>query len=121
MGINCIAGYGSYIYWGRNGTLNSGTPASDTHQAFNPMTSCKVGKGKYAQEQVTTFDKLIHNLEYSSKFEEFEVSFKCYFRDPFILLAAMGYVSMPTSWTGTSDTITANFSSLANYDEDLSG
>ncbi len=116
-----LATPGYRIMYGTSSTFKAGDPSSDKHQAFNPMISSIdfPDSIKYAIEQITTCNKLYPNIEYDTKLEEGTVTFSCHFRDPILFSTLFTYKGLPTSWTGSGDTMTFDFSNLINKDVNI--
>ncbi|MDH3324004.1 MAG: hypothetical protein OEL89_00035 [Candidatus Peregrinibacteria bacterium] len=116
-----LAGKGYYIYYGRSSTFKGGNRLTDKHQAFNPMVNSIdfPESMKYAIEKVTTCNNLFPNIEYDKELGEGTVRFSCHFRDPLVMATFFTYKGVPGTWTGTSDTMTFNFSTLANQDKNM--
>lgn len=68
---------------------------------------------------ITPVSNLYPQIEVDKNLEPSTVTFRCYFREPFMLLSLFSYKSMTSPWTGTSDTITANFSTRANIEGNI--
>ena len=111
---------GFYIYFCRNSTFKAGDPSSDKHQPFNPITE---NTGIKMPEQVYRLIAPVSNLyptiEVDEKLEPSTITFRCYFREPFLMLTMFTHKEMPSSWTETSDTITANFSTINDIDNNI--
>lgn len=107
--------------YGRSSIFKGGDRSVDKHQALNPMISTISfpDSMKYTIEKITTANKLFPNMEYDTKLEEGTIRFKCNFRDPIVQAMFYTYKGLPTSWTGTSDTMTFNFSNLVNQDKNI--
>lgn len=116
-----LASKGSYIFWGRSSTFDGGDRSADKHQAFNPMKQSIAFPEDmhYTIQKVTTFNNLYHNIEFDSKLETGTVRITTEFRDPFLLAPMFTYKGLPTSWTGTSDVMTFNFSNLNDQDKNI--
>jgi len=116
-----LAGKGSNIFWGRSTTFKGGDRSVDKHQAFNPMVAAIdfPESLKYTIEKITTMDKLFPNIEFDKQLEESTVRFNCLFKDPFMLATFFTYKGVPGTWTGSNDTMTFNFSTLANQDKNI--
>lgn len=111
---------GFYMYWIRSTTFKAGDPSSDKHQPFNPITEStgiKVPENVY--ELIAPVSDLYPQIEVDKSLEPNTVTFRCYFREPFPMLTMFNYKGIPSPWTGTSDTITANFSTRDNIDENI--
>jgi hypothetical protein len=111
-----LSSEGAYMYMGRGSTFQGGNPASDTQIPVNPVISFEGALVEYSQRQITTCNKLYHNIEFDQKLESGECTLSTYFRDPFIMLLMFGYKGVTTSWSGTGDVITGTFASNANRD-----
>jgi len=116
-----IASVGYYILWGRSSTIKGGDRSVDKHQPFNPMLRSIdfPDSMKYVITQVTTCDKLYPNIEFDKELAEGTVRFTCHFRDPMMLATLFTYKGLPTTWTGSGDVMTFNFSTLANRDKNI--
>lgn len=116
-----LAGKGYYIYYGRNDEFKGGDRSVAKHQAFNPMVSSIAFPDalKYTIEKITTVNKLYPNIEYDTKLEEGTVRFRSNLRDPIPFAPFFTYKGLPTSWTGTGDVMTFNFSNLNDQDKNL--
>jgi len=111
---------GFYIYFFRNTVFKAGDPASDIQQPFNPIvesTGIKLPEAVY--DLITPVGDLYPQIEVDKNLEPSTITFRCYFREPFMLLTLFSYKALPSQWTGTSDTITANFSNLNNVDNNI--
>lgn len=112
---------GFYIYFMRNSTWKSGDPASDKHQPFNPIaeaTGIKVPEPVY--ELIAPVSDLYPQIEVDKNLEPSTLTFRCYFREPFLMLTLFTRKELPSSWTGGSDTIAANFTDRSNVDNNIS-
>ena len=110
-----------YMYWMRNGTWKSGDRSSDKHQPFNKIsesTGLKVPEQMY--ELLRTCDSLYPNIEVDKNLEPSTITFRTFYGDPFMLLTIFPYKGVPTAWSGSEDTIAADFStSTDNIDENI--
>lgn len=115
-----LVGIGSYAYYGRSTTYKGGDPSSEEHQGFNPLIDLKLPEGlEHAIKHVFVFSSLDPVISYTEKLQDAEVTFTMHFRDPFLLLAMTTYNTMPTSWTGTGDAITGDFSKETNRTKNI--
>jgi hypothetical protein len=116
-----LMGKGSWIIWGRSSTFKGGDRAVDKHQPFNPMLSSIdfPDSMKYVIEKATTMNKLFPNIEYDTELGEGTVKFRCHFKSPIPMATFFTYKGLPTSWTGSDDTMTFNFSVLTNKDNNI--
>lgn len=106
--------------WGRNATFKSGNPDSDTHQAFNPMIEGQsITFPKRVIELITTCESLYPNIEYDKQRDPSTVTFKTIFRSPFMLMTPFTNKTVPGAWTGTEDTISADFTSRGDIDNNI--
>ena len=111
---------GFYIYWCRNTTWKSGDPSSDEHQPFNPITeSTGIKVPQRVYDLIAPNSSLYPILEVDKNLEPSTITFRCYFREPFLMLTLFTHKELPSDWTGTSDTITANFSDRDDIDENI--
>lgn len=110
-----LVGKGSYVFFGSESSFKGGIAGK--HKPMNPMAKLTIGKmPKYIQAQFATFVNMYHDIEYDEKLDIGEISIQTLLRDPFILLSFMDHKTCPSPWTGSSDTITGNFSD--NDDEE---
>ena len=119
---NVIAGGvpGFYIYWFRNGTFKGGDPSSDTQQPFNPITeSTGITLPEQIYDLIAPVSNLYPQINVDKNQEPSTITFRMYFREPFLMLSMFSYKSLPSNWTGTSNTITANFSNIDNIDNNI--
>lgn len=114
-------GEGSWIIYGRSSTFKGGDRSVDKHQAFNPMLASIdfPDSMKYVIEKATTMNKLFPNIEYDKELGEGTVKFRCHFKSPITMANFFTYKGLPTSWTGSSDVMTFNFSVLTNKDKNI--
>lgn len=111
---------GFYVYWCRNSTFKSGDPSSDKQQPFNPIvSSAGIKMPERIYELMTPVSDLYPQIEVDKNLEPSTITFRCYFRDPFLMLTLFTYKGVPSPWTGTSDTITANFSTRDDVDNNI--
>ena len=111
---------GFYLYFIRSSTFKAGDPSSDEQQPFNPIvesTGIKMPERIY--DLITPVSDLYPQIEVDKNLEPSTITFKCYFREPFLMLTIFNYKGMPSQWTGTSDTITANFSNRDDIDNNI--
>ena len=107
---NIVSSQDLYIYWCRNATWKSGNPASDTHQAFNPMVESQgLSLPEPIYELLTPVGSMYPTIEVDKHLEPSTVTFRMYYRDPFMLLAMFTYNTVPAAWSGTADVITGSF------------
>lgn len=116
-----LAGSGSYVYGGTSSTYKSGDRAVDTHLPFNPMIKSPdlPESMRYVIEKITTFEKTYPNIEYDAELGEGTVRFRCQFRDPLWMDKFFSYKGVTTTWTGTGDQLTYNFSVRTNIDNNI--
>ena len=111
---------GFYIYFCRSTTWKSGTPDADTQQPFNPITEATgIRLPQRIYDLLAPVSSLYPVLEVDKNLEPTTVTFRCYFRDPFLMLAMFTHKELPSSWSGTSDTITGNFSDIDDVDNNI--
>ncbi|MFW9872565.1 MAG: hypothetical protein ACFFG0_05630 [Candidatus Thorarchaeota archaeon] len=108
-----------YMYGIRGATFQGGNPLTDQQIPVNPVLSFTGALVEYVQKQLTTCNKLYHNIEFDEKLESGDCTLRTYFRDPFWLLMALGYKGVTTTWTGTGDVITGTFANLNNQDNNI--
>jgi len=111
---------GFYIYFCRNSTWKSGDPSSDKHIPFNPIAeSVGIGLPQQTYDLIPDASDLYPQINVDRRLEPSTISIRTYFREPFLLLCLFSHKELPSAWTGTSDTITANFSDRANVDNNI--
>ena len=111
---------GFYLYFIRNATFQSGDPSSDKHQPFNPITeSTGIKMSERIYELIAPVSDLYPQIEVDKNLEPSTLTFRSYFREPFPMLPLFTHKEMPSIWTGTSDTITANFSARDAVDNNI--
>ncbi len=111
---------GFYLYFMRSTTFKGGDPSSDEQQPFNPIaeaTGIKMPERVY--ELIAPVSDLYPQIEVDKNLEPSTLTFRSYFREPFPMLPLFTHKELPSIWTGTSDTITANFSSRNGVDANL--
>src|SRR4030042_6749005 len=109
-----------YLYWMRNTTWKSGTLGTDKQIPFNPITETqgiKVPPRVY--ELLRTSDSLYPTIEMDKQLEPSTITFKTYFRDPFMLLTLFTKKTVTAAWTGTADVITGSFTDDNCIDENI--
>ena len=108
------------MYFFRNATFKAGDPSVDKHQPFNPITeSTGIKLPEVVYELITPICELYPAIEIDKNLEPSTITFRCYFREPFMLLALFSYKTMDSPWTGSSDTINANFSARDNIEGNI--
>lgn len=111
---------GFYLYFMRSSTFQAGDPSSDKHQPFNPITeSTGIKMPERLYDLIAPVSDLYPQIEVDKNLDPSTITFRCYFRGPFLMLTMFTYKGMPSQWTGTSDTITANFSNRDNVDKNI--
>ena len=108
-----------YMYAGRGATFQGGNPASDVHIPVNPVISFTGPLVEYIQKQITTCNKMHHNIEFDEKLETGDCTLRTYFRDPFMMLLCFDYKGITTAWDGTGDVITGSFTNKVNRDNNI--
>jgi len=109
-----------YIYFIRNATFGSGDPSSDLHQPLNPIvSSAGIKLPERIYELIAPVSDLYPQIEVDKNLDPSTITLRSYFREPFLMLTLFTYKSLPSYWTGTSDTITANFSNRNDVDNNL--
>jgi len=111
---------GLYMYFFRNATFKSGDPSSDKQQPFNPIvesTGIKMPERVY--ELIAPVSDLYPQIEVDKNLEPSTLTFRCYFREPFLMLTLFTTKRLPSSWTGTSDKIYANFDNRNDVDHNI--
>lgn len=104
----------------RNATWKSGDPSSDKQQPLNPIAeTAGIKFPERVYELIAPVSDLYPQIEVDKNLEPSTITLRMLFREPFLLLTLFSYKALPSSWTGTSDTITANFSSRANIDNNI--
>lgn len=117
---NAITSENMYIFWCRNATWKSGDPDSDRHQAFNPMVEKQsLVFPPQLYKVLTPVSDLSGVIEVDGHQEPSTVTFRCYYRDPFMLLAMFTYNTVPAAWTGTGDVITGAFTNRNNETKNI--
>lgn len=114
-----VKGKGSYTYWGRSDIFKDGDPSSDEHQPFNPMKSFECDLLTYDQEIIHLYNKLDPQILFDNQIEEYALTVRTLYRDPMLLLSMFPHKEMPTAWTGTADTIFADFSDVDDRDNNI--
>lgn len=111
---------GFYLYFIRSSTFKGGVPASDKHQPMNPITdSTGIKLPERIYDLIAPVSDLYPQIEVDKNLDPSTVTFRGYFRGPFMFLTAFTHKQLPSSWTGTSDTILANFSTRNNVDNNI--
>jgi len=105
-----IKGVGSYTFWGWNDTFKGGVPATDKHIPFNPMKSFECDLLTYDQEVIHLYNKLDPQILFDNKIDEYGITIRTMYRDPFLLLTLFTNKTLTTTWDGSNDVITANMS-----------
>jgi hypothetical protein len=109
-----------YMYYCRSSTFKGGDPSSDKQQPFNPITeSTGIKMPERIYDLVAPVSDLYPQIEVDKNLEPSTITFRSYFREPFLMLTLFTYKGMPSQWTGTSDTISANFSNRDNVDNNI--
>jgi len=80
------------------------------------MERIVIPKPTYVQKQIRTSDSLDFNMSFSELIEVGEGDIECVYKDPFLQLTAFGEKAVSSPWTGTDDTITANFTGDTHRD-----
>ena len=112
---------GFYIYFCRNSTFKAGDPSSDKHQPINPITeSTGIKLPERVYELIAPVSDLYPQIQVDKNLEPTTITIRTYFREPFLLLTIFTYKGVTSNWTGTSNTITANFSNRDNVDNNIS-
>jgi hypothetical protein len=111
---------GFYIYFIRSATFKGGDPSSDKQQPLNPITEntgIKVPESIY--DLIAPTSDLYPVIEVDKSLDPSTITIRGFFREPFLMLTLFNYKGVPSNWTGTSDTITANFSTRDDIDENI--
>lgn len=93
-----------------------GDPNVDLQIAFNPMERIVIPKATFTQKQIRTSDSLEHNISFSELMKVGEGDIETIYRDPFLQLTAFTKKVVETPWTGTDDTIVADFTAATHKD-----
>lgn len=93
-----------------------GDPNVDLQIAFNPMERIVIPKPIYTQKQIRTSDSLDFNMSFTELLQVGEGDIECVYKDPFLQLTAFGKKVVASPWTGTDDTITADFTADTHKD-----
>lgn len=112
---------GFYLYMVRGTTWKGGDPSSDEHIPFNPITeSTGIKLPQAVYDLIASAASLYPTIEVDKSQDPTTITLRTYFREPFQFFEIFPYKALPSSWTGTSDTITANFTtSRANLDKNI--
>lgn len=111
---------GFYLYFIRSTTFKGGDPSSDKNQPFNPITeSTGIKMPERIYELIAPVSDLYPQIEVDKNLEPSTITFRSYFREPFPMLTLFNKKTMPSSWTGTSDSIVANFGSRNDEDKNI--
>ena len=111
---------GFYLYFIRNATFQAGDPSSDTQQPFNPIVESQgIKMPERVYELITPVSSFYPQIEVDKNLEPSTLTFRSYFREPFPMLPMFTHKELPSVWTGTSDTITANFSARDGVDNNI--
>lgn len=111
---------GFYIYFIRSTTFQGGDPSSDKKQPFNPITeSTGIKMPERIYDLIAPVSKLYPAIEVDKNLEPSTITFRCYFREPFLMLTLFIYKALPSNWSGTSDNILANFSNRNDVDNNI--
>ncbi len=110
-------GLGSKAFWFiESGGWKQGDPYTDIQIGFNPMEKITIPKPTFTQKQIRTSDSLDFNFSFSELLQLGEGEIESVYRDPFLMLTAFGKKVVETPWTGTDDTITADFTADTHRD-----
>jgi len=117
---NIISSENMYIYFFRNATWKAGVPATDTQTPFNPIVdSLGIKVPQKVYDLLTTANSMYPNIHLDKHMEPSTITFRSYYRDPFLLLTLFTYKGVPAAWTATDDVITGTFASRLNVDENI--
>lgn len=109
-----MVGKTAYAFLGREATFKGGI--SGKHIGLNPVKTLPIPDMEMIQEKLKFFSSLSNDISYTKELNIPELTFTCFFRDPFMLEAAFTHKTVTTPWTGTGDSITGDFSDTDDYE-----
>jgi hypothetical protein len=108
---------GFYIYFFVNGTFQAGDPATQEQLPLNPITEATgITLPERVYDLIPSVADLYPLIEVDKSLDPSTITLKMHFRELFLLLRVFTFVGASSPWSGTSDSISANFGNRDNID-----
>jgi hypothetical protein len=111
---------GFYIYFFVGGTFQGGDPATQEHLPLNPITEATgIALPERIYDLIPDVSSLYPTIEVDKNLEPSTITLRAHFREFFMLLRVFTFVGASSPWSGTSDSISANFGNRDNIDANI--
>lgn len=107
-----------YVYFGHSTTIGGGDPSTQKHIGFNPLKAVPTPADELQEKTLAEYlaNGQVPQVIVDELLETGKITLTGYYRDPLMLLCAFSHKTYPSSWTGSSDAINANFSESDHID-----